>query len=211
MRRPNFETQLDIGRGLEGESNKEVFLAIQELLARLEAENPQIVGIAPYGSMIRGASVDGSDVDIVILLDQDESSLNVDAITNRAVAVWEQIVQGSSITPELAPDIQNINTQKLEAKLSGGFDPAFPAMFLTMAGNKIRPYREYWADKFKQMPSDQQELLIDRTVKNLVHNYDLNSEKLPKKAGLSPDDLRQIVDSRTILWKNRVENILKPS
>lgn len=206
MERGQLEHKINIPRNLEGEPQTEALHAIETLSAELELENPTIVGVAPYGSVIRGTGIEGSDVDIVLLVDDENFSHDSDErLCERAQQVWQRISQEQQAPSNLAVHIRNINIKQLE---SGFSNPALASVFLTVTGDKVSAYRTELARYIKTLPDNQQTQLKARIVDELQHNYDLNSSKTPNRLGLSPAQYGELNDARRTLWEKRVESIL---
>ncbi len=211
MNKESFENNINIPRNIEGEPNTEVLDALRKLSSRLEQLDSTVVGIAPFGSTMRGYSAEESDVDVVILIDDPEYvSRDEEPLIRQAIEIGDEITGNHPRISIMA--VYNINSKKLKEQLSYDSVNAFAPLFLTATGDKINKYREHWADVFNSLPQERQEVLVNRTVDKLTHDYDLNSTKFRARAsikGLGPEELEEIAKARKSMWEERVKGILK--
>lgn len=214
--------KLYISKDIEGERNKEVMAVIKELAKSLEEQDPKIVSVAPYGSVVRGYNVKGrSDLDMYVLYDDPEEfgekewETNNNVITDETQETFDKIYKLKDLlSTEISVNALNINPELINNREGGDLNyyrnvETYAPIFLVVTGKKIDYYREYWAKIVGQMPEDQRNKFVYNAVKWLTHYADFSSKKLKGRMKISGEKLGEIKDMREELWKKRVERLLK--
>ncbi len=215
-----FMKKLYITKDTEGKRNKEIIDAVKELYEELEEQDPKIVGIAPYGSVVRGYNVKGkSDLDVRVLYDDPEEvnekewEVNNKIITDETQKAFDKIHKQKDLPPtEIAADLLNINPELTDRRGNLNYYrniEAYAPIFLVVTGKKIDYYREYWAKRVSEMSEDKRNKFINNSVHWLTHYAEFNPYKLAERAHISREKLGEIMDAREELWRKRVKRLLK--
>lgn len=214
--------KLYISKDIEGERNKEIMGTVKELAKSLEEQDSRIIGVAPYGSVVRGYRIEGkSDLDVYVLYDDREEigekewGANISVITDETQETFDKIYKPKNLSPiDIAVNAININPELINTREKGDLNyyrnvETYAPIFLVVTGKKIDDYREYWVKKVSEMSEDQRDKLIYNSVKWLTRYADFNPDKLRGRLGISREKLGEIMDTREDLWRKRVKHLLK--
>lgn len=209
--------RLHIPRDKEGEPNPEVFEVARTLEKKL-AEYPFFIGLAPYGSRMKGYSSESSDVDIVIFYDSsktpeedwqevfDDFKQNADQTAAPLAAKAEQ---------EINFNYHDLSPRRIKQYLV----TANPSEYLaTMAlgdfceiavGPKVEEYRKSIGDELKKQPEEKRKQAIEGIVAMLMAREKTKMEgsvsrRIPEVVGQE----QEILEAREKLWQERVEKVL---
>lgn len=163
---------------------------------------PEFVGLALRGSLTKGYSTEGSDVDAIMLWDSFLSSQKL-ALQELAQADFKFMVDG---TPTVNLQAEDINVAVIledvmyyPSKLSNIFRP--------VTGKKVDLYRKYWAIHLAGLPESERQIIIRGMAISLARDDLLGWSKMVERVSSvpGPQDYRR---HRLELWLGRLDHFL---
>jgi predicted nucleotidyltransferase len=210
-----FERKLHVSRTKDGEKIPEVKGQIRKFHERMQEVNG-FIGLAFFGSTLKGYSNEDSDIDCFILFDAiaEDDAVVREKITNKARAVKEEMENDGKRKIQFF--VRNINPERFKRLcLEQASNEVFPTLKIAQAlrticsvvtGKKINAYRKLFADSVKSLPVSQQKLVLDKVLAEF-HKQD--SYGMSKFKTRRPEDYtEEILVARRKLWKDRVGRLL---
>jgi len=190
-----FEQKLHILRDREESPSIKTVEQIREL-EKVLGECPSFVGIAIFGSQVKGYADELSDIDVDILWDSSQGNIS-EEVTNPLRALSKDTMERVSFY------YRDIN-------LHGGVIKAsdIPQIFSLVIGKKIEDYRARVAKKLQheniEVQNAEVSSIVDYFMEEDRHSMDKLIERRPELAAKR----EQILVSRSNMWKRRVRRIL---
>ncbi len=201
-----------IPRDAEGKPNQEIFGITRDFVEKL-SKYPSFIGAAPYGSKMKGYSVEDSDTDIAIFteLPKDITSVeeNIERSELRREALEASYGHGG-------PDAVHIEYHDLDegtirrAIVDSNNYPTRIALvnfFGIVAGPKVEEYRKIIAKHINALSEDKRETFIHELVLMALSLENIRKvaieERIPstKEAGM--------ITTRRAVWEKRINDVLK--
>ncbi len=228
-RRRRMETKLYIARDIEGNPNREDLRAIREIEEELK-KHPCFIGIAPFGSTMRGYGenypvykrIHGTDLDITIIY-------NDEKLSNKEIIKFHNQVTHSIANinlkrhvhvsfcglsdKKIEKDIESIKKIENQASNPQHLENSHLIKFLYNAsmacsGNKIEEYREEIREKLNKLPAHVKKMTLHSLLKKIFYVEEMSvgkrKRRLPK---LAESDHAKIIEQRIIMWRKRIKKI----
>lgn len=209
MNPESFEKKLYIPRDVEGNPNKEDLAFLHFLQERL-SKKKGFVGIALFGSVVSGYSIEESDIDIYMLYDDPEGfggKIVLDLRKNIQDAMKEQSRTFHLLCHNINFDFlmhyieTDVESPQLVTELG--------VMSRLVLGKKIDAYRERFVAEIQKLSSEQRDILRNAIIENLANKDDLSLRKrVERLPDLSGSEHQDILQRRKEMWEKRVRNIL---
>lgn len=208
MEGTSLENKLFILRDIGGRPNKEAIQTVREIEQRLSS-NPEFIGLALRGSIIRGYSTKTSDVDLTILWD---SSLSSDYFST--LRKFQNIAEEKSMNSTREPrgefKVRDINPSIISGVSKSHLDErALANIFRLVTGKKIEAYRQYWIESLQKIPKKDREKILNGTAYELAYDDLLGWDKMVERiSGIKrpPVKLENLAFRRR-LWQEQIEKI----
>lgn len=205
MNQESFEKKLYIPRNIEGKPNTEALGVIREIDEKFK-DNPAFVGVVPKGSVVHGYSNEKSDVDMLILYDSSKGGI-VDGIRNKfALEFIDKNIHAmySDVNPEdILRNFDHSNSDWIARLLAD--------MTQMVTGDKIDFYRNLFAKKLNEIPSENQEKIKSRVLKLLMDKEKYSMEKATKRVPELEGKKEELIAARRKLWEDRFEQVWSKS
>ncbi|MBI2035803.1 MAG: nucleotidyltransferase domain-containing protein [Candidatus Liptonbacteria bacterium] len=203
MKPESFEGKLYNPRDVEGKPNTEALEQLRDVEKDLK-NNPAFIGIVPGGSRIKGYSIEGSDIDVLILFD----SSKIDSEKDKNDFLTEYSFKGFQFL------FLDVNLEKLLPDLQldprgdgmGAVIQRMAALTELVSGHQVGDYRNAIKQSYNQLSKDARDIVKNRAVDLLMDKEEYAARKIEKRMAdkLNKDSF---LEQRRKLWEERYEQI----
>jgi hypothetical protein len=206
-----FGEKLYIPRDAEENPDYQAFAVLDDLSETLD-KDPQFVGVAPFGSRMRGYSMkDRSDLDVMMLIDATEE--NKDEVMGRVYDETVRVAREKQIS--MTPVYSNVNMEglmrglKMEQSSQDFVVAACAVADLCEAakGRKVKSYQHELAAKLTTLDPEIVAAMVDLGGKYLAQTDVKNIDRLNERKSLNLD-AEEYFEKRKQLWMERIKKIL---
>ncbi len=204
--------KLYILRNVDGEPNYDEISILRKIENKL-IENEAYIGLAPFGSVVSGYNIEGSDLDIYALYDRPKGT-GSDAV--RSIKDLKKEVE-DDVGIKINLIEENINSEMIKQDIRTGISRGNPGEFVStvlaemsrmVTGKKIENYRKDILIEMQKLSPEQKQQLFDSIVESLARRDALSLYKRTKRMEeLSKEDHQEIIEKRKEMWQERVRKI----
>lgn len=203
-----YSKELYIFEDVAGNPNKEdleFLYSLQEELSKKDG----FVGLALFGSMVSGYSIEESDIDLYMLYD-DPKTLGSEI----GAKLWKEI-QNLTKNQRRKFNIlgHNINFEFLMYYIKGDINSAqlateLGAMSRLVTGDKIETYRNKFVAELGKLPKEKKLIVLNNIIESLSQKDAASLAKRKERMpNLSDEDHKNILNARKNMWEKRVKEI----
>ncbi len=215
-----FESRLFYPRNIEGRPNTKPLEAVRHIEEFLRTNyftaNKKLVGLAPYGSTMKGYNFSESDLDIIILYDAPRDTIDARREFTTLSRETSLELQRRGLPANVALQAQNLNRDftfplNPDSEDYGWFVGAIANMSRLVTGSVIRSYREWYKNEFRKLPATlQNEILEDALLTILESETPESLRKFLERQGTrdpSEEQIETLAAKRKVLWERRLRNL----
>ena len=176
---------------LEGNKNSLVFEATTEINKRLE-KFKDYIGVVPFGSQTIGYNLEGSDIDIDLLLVK--RTEEIDDIVFAFVEEYKQKGVDVNFVPRFIENENGLHVYTMADLLAYARGPG------------IEFYRNWMCQEIKKLSPEQQEKFITNMTDIWINRDKMSFQKIKER--IKDFDEVEYETKRRKLWENKIRNVL---